>query len=921
MKKVDQIYDYMKRHHDEGVTASKIAEALDLDRTNASRYLNKLCQEGKLTKLSGRPVKYLLAGISVSHSQLESGQKTSEKKKPMDKDVSQGTQKDDAVKQDLVERKFSLDMLIGASKSLNVPIQQAKAAILYPPRGLHTLILGETGVGKSMFAELMYQFAQEAHMLSPEAPFIRFNCADYGENPQLLMAQIFGVKKGAYTGAEKDRDGLLKKADHGILFLDEVHRLSNQGQEMLFTFIDKGQFSRLGDSEERQNADVQIIAATTEEPESALLKTFTRRIPMTIKLPPLKERGLKERYKLIETFIKEESKRLSKSIYINKNALESMLLYECPSNIGQLKSDIQLACAKAFLNFKSQRKNYILIEQSDLPQQVKKGSMKIKEHRQKLEKLLKHQEDIYKFYYDEEETYLNEGTLREPHFYESIEKRLEDLRAEGRTEEEITQIMSLDIELHFQKYIVEIPEQYKKEEISKVVDSEIVDITGEILSYAQDSLDKVYDEKIYFGLALHLQGSIERIRNHQPIYHPKLNVIRVNYPDEFVVAMEIAKRIDQTFEIETPLDEIGYLAMFLASDPYTMEGETEDLVGVLLIMHGNSTATSMAQVVNDLVGIEHCEALDMPLNMRPEAMYDMAKVKVEKINNGRGVLILVDMGSLTSFGDMIYEEKGILTKTLDKASTPTVLDACRKAVLGRDLNEIYNSCLESSKTAVKARKHPKKPLIITACFTGEGASEKLRQIIEERLELEDVYQIISLNLMDRREFVSMVDFYKEAYDVLAIVGTVQIEVDGIPYISAVDLLSGTGIEVLREIIEREDLFYNIEQSLGAHIQSVNSTTLLSQVRHFIERTVKILKVNIDQDVKVGIALHLSFLVDNLVQKNVSKAKNDLEDLMSKYSLEMELIHNELLPLEQAYEISFSTSDLTYLVKMFLENNE
>ncbi len=812
-------------------------------------------------------------------------------------------------------------MLIGANKSLSIPIQQAKAAILYPPRGLHTLILGETGVGKSMFAELMYQFAKESHMLKEDAPFVRFNCADYGENPQLLMAQIFGVKKGAYTGAERDRDGLLKKADHGILFLDEVHRLSNQGQEMLFTFIDKGQFSRLGDSEERQTADVQIIAATTEEPESSLLKTFTRRIPMTIILPPLKERGLKDRYKLIEVFIKEESKRLSKSIYINRNALESMLLYECPSNIGQLKSDIQLSCAKAFLNFKSQRKNYILIEQSDLPQPVKKGSMKIKEHRQELEKLLKHQEDIYKFYFDEDETYLNEETLHEPYFYERIESRLEDLRAEGKSESEITQIMSLDIEKHFQKYIVEIPDQYKKEEIAKVVDSEIVDITGEILTYAQDRLNKVYDEKIYFGLALHLQGSIERIRAHQSIYHPKLNVIRVNYPDEFVVAMEIAKKIDQTFEIETPLDEIGYLAMFLASNPYSLEGEVEDLVGILLIMHGNSTATSMAHVVNDLVGISHCEALDMPLSMRPEAMYELAKAKVEKINKGRGVLILVDMGSLASFGEMIYEETGILTKTIDRASTPNVLDACRKAVLGRDLLEIYKSSLELGGKMTVERKHPKKPLIITACFTGEGASEKLKNIIHEQLKLDEIYQIISLNLLNRREFVSMIDFYKEAYDVLAIVGTVEIEVDNIPYISAVEVLSGDGIDRLSKIIEREDLFYKIEASLGAHIKVVNSSTLLHQVRTFIEACEKSLKVHIDQEIKVGIALHLSFLVDNLVQKIQTKPKSDLEAFMSQFSLEMELIHNELLALEQIYEIRFSDSDKAYLLKMFVENSD
>jgi len=177
--------------------------------------------------------------------------------------------------------------MVGAEQSLQIPIQQAKAAMLYPPRGLHTLILGETGVGKSMFAELMYEFARESGVISENAPFIRFNCADYVDNPQLVMAQIFGVKKGAYTGADCDKDGLLKKADGGIIFLDEIHRLSPQGQEMLFTYIDKGYFRPLGDTENPINVEAQIITATTEEPQSFMLKTFTRRIPMTITLPSL----------------------------------------------------------------------------------------------------------------------------------------------------------------------------------------------------------------------------------------------------------------------------------------------------------------------------------------------------------------------------------------------------------------------------------------------------------------------------------------------------------------------------------------------------------------------------------------------------------------------------------------------------------
>ena len=99
-----------------------------------------------------------------------------------------------------------------------------------------------------MFAECMYHFAIDSEMLSADAPFVSFNCADYAQNPQLLFGHIFGIKKGAYTGAAQDSPGLIAKADGGILFLDEIHRLPPEGQEMLFTFMDKGvyRFRSLG---------------------------------------------------------------------------------------------------------------------------------------------------------------------------------------------------------------------------------------------------------------------------------------------------------------------------------------------------------------------------------------------------------------------------------------------------------------------------------------------------------------------------------------------------------------------------------------------------------------------------------------------------------------------------------------------------
>lgn len=887
MKRIDQIFEALKKlelSSDQGVTAKEICSLVDTDRSNVSRYLNALADEGKVDKFDGRPVRF----------------KTKKK-------------------HEVIEyNKF--DRIIGANLSLQIPIQQAKAAIFYPPRGLHTLLLGETGVGKSMFAEQMYYFAKEVKMLSEKAPFVHFNCADYASNPQLLVSQIFGVKKGAFTGADKDKDGLLMGADHGILFLDEVHRLSPEGQEMLFTFIDKGTFRPLGETEETLSADVQIIAATTEDPSSYLLKTFTRRIPMTIHLPALSDRLLEERYQLIQIFINEESKRVNKSIYINKNSLISFLLYECVNNIGQLKSDIQLACAKAFLNFKSQEESYILITQMDLPHHVKKGMMKIQENRDEIDKLLKNKGDILRFYFDEDEV-LEPFKDDETYFYNMIEEKVNDLKAQGMNESEINQLLNIDIEDYFHKYIGNLPTKLKRGELVGIVEEEVIDAVEMILKIASDKLSRSYDEKIFFGLSLHLHASLERMRDGKRIYHPKLNVIRVTYEKEFMVAMEVAKLIDQKFDVQVPLDEIGYLTMFLASESLKSESYEESGVYVVVVSHGNSTASSMVQVAKSLVDAKQVIGLDMSLSMKAETMYDVVKTEILKLKNYDGILMLVDMGSLCNFGEMIYEETGMLIKTIDMVSTPLVLEACRKSDLGRDIHEIYDSCKEMQLRSrpKRKRKHGQKSLILTACFTGEGAAEKLKQVIHERVHPLERVTVESINILNRKEYLNKIEEYRKNYRILAIVGTVDIDINNIPFISAVDLFSGRGVESLNEIISEEDGYYKIIESLKEHITVTNVEKLMSNLRNFVADVEEEYQMKVAHDVKTGIILHMSFLVEKLIKDLPDTQFPDLATFLDRYSREVLQLKNSLRSIEEYYQIHISDHEVAFLCKMFLEN--
>ena len=906
MGKVDKIYDalfQLQTDMHRGVSAVELSEFVKLDRANVSRYLNSLYKEGRVDKTDGRPVIY-----SIS-------------------DVKKDDNKRDNIEKEYIEFNNSLDKLIGSTGSLQVPIQQAKAAMLYPPRGLHTIILGETGVGKSMFAEMMYLFAKQSNVIGKDAPFVRFNCADYADNQQLVISQIFGVKKGAYTGADRDKDGLLKKADGGILFLDEIHRLSPQGQEMLFTYIDKGFFRPLGETDKVVKVEAQIVAATTEDPQSFMLKTFTRRIPMSITLPSLKERSIKERYYLLEQFIKAESNRLSKSIYFNKNALISYLLYDCPNNIGQLKSDIQLACAKAFLNFKANSRDFILVDQGDLNSRVKKGLMKLQDHRAEINELLDNMGDVLRFSYKDNENIFNmvkeEENIHGEYFYDIIESKLEDLKKKGLEEKEINDILNIDIEKYFKKYIRNLPGQFRRDEISKIVDIEIVDMVEEILSLASAKLNRQYDEKVYFGLALHLQGSLERITQGNKIYHPKLNFIRIEYADEFLLAMEAAKRIDSKFGIHVPLDEIGYLTMFIAAKPYESDLKKEGNVGVIVIMHGHSTATSMVEVANTLIGEEYAIGLDMPLTMKAEEMYEIAKYKAMEINSGKGILFLVDMGSLTNFGDMIKEETGIKIRTVDMASTLLVIEAGRKALNGRSLNEIYKSCLEISRYGVqglKVRRETKGNMIITACFTGEGSAEKLKQIISGGLVNSDKVTIVPLNILDKADFIDQINELKIDYNILAVVGTVALDVDGIPFIPAPDILAGDGIKKLDRWIYEEEDFYKISKSIDSQLINIDGVLLVKEVRETINEIEELLKIKISHEVNVGIVIHLCFLIEKTISGGNGKKFEKLNEYMNAHGKEFILVKQSLKRLELKYNINIGQDELAFIVRMVTENN-
>ncbi|AGB42411.1 transcriptional antiterminator [Halobacteroides halobius DSM 5150] len=908
MKQIEKVYQSLKNKYTqedkEGYSAGELAKELDLHRSNVSGYLNKLVKKGRVKKITGRPVLF----------------------KPLIKRKTKGNDN----KNTNLNQLTVFDQVIGKQGSLKTPIEQAKAAILYPPNGLHTLLLGDTGVGKTMFAELMHQFAIESGTLDFAAPFITFNCADYANNPQLLMGQLFGIKKGAYTGANQDKEGLLEKANGGILFLDEVHRLPSEGQEMLFTFIDKGIFRKLGDTENELTSDVLIVAATTEDPESSLLETFNRRIPMVINLPPLEKRSLEERLALIKEFFQQESKRIGEVIYAKLDVIKALLLYHCKNNIGQLKSDIQLGCARAFLSYMNQGKNKLLVDKNHFSESVKKGLLNLKNNRQKISQVVDNSKPQLRFSPEKKERFIKQEDQYDlpGNFYNSIERKLFDLKSKGVNEQEANQIVNSDIESYFEEYIGDFDSQINREELLKIVGKNILEVTEQIREYVNNNLDTELPSQLILGLALHIQSAVQRIKEGEKIVNSQLNEIRMKHPEEFSAALKITEIIESQLGIQLPLDEVGYLTMFLCPAEYQFSQEEEDKVGVIVAMHGAKAASSMVKVANKLLQVNHARAMDMPLTMDPKQAYSNVKNLVQEVDQGRGVLLLVDMGSLTTFGELIHQETGIEIKTIEMVSTPMVLEATRKAIISLSLEEIFDFTINVNpylgkkllNDTSKQQEYRQTNLVITSCFTGEGTAVKLKSTIYKNLDLEaNNAEVMALNISDNEKFKQKIKKLSQEYNIVAIIGSINPKLaEGIPFIRAEEIFTNQGLRRLSKIIEAEDIYLQVAESLDEHLLYVDAQEVIQDIRRVIDDIVEELNLKVKEDSLVGWILHISFMLDQILAGDRNREYQNKETIKEDYKKEYQIIKDKLKLLESNYQLEISDGEVCSLVEIMLE---
>ena len=667
-----------KENKKEPLTDEKIAELLNIDRTS----ITKIRKEADIPSSRDRKIENLTIEIrkilnkepDISNSELTRSLNNLGYK--VGKYVV-GQITSNSIVHNLVEKRNKIDIfnnLIGYNKSLKVVIEQLKAAIIYPPKGLHTILSGSSGVGKSYLAKLAHSYAITTDNFANNAPFYEFNCADYAENPQLLVSQLFGYSKGAFTGADEAKKGIVELCDGGILFLDEVHRLPPEGQEILFSIIDNNTFKRLGDNKTNRKTSLMIIAATTENIDSSLLLTFKRRIPMNIKIPDLNERDMEEKIELIKYFLYNESLKLNKEIILEKEAFSAFLDMSYPGNIGQLKSDIQVCCAKAFLEAKINNSNKL---------RIKKEFIIDISNREKIITNLSNLSEEYKVIPNKKNKwndFLNDNN--DIDIYDKITLKYDEMIKSGVNKSNIiTRLLEKDLQNEFSNNINKFyQEKVDYKELRQLIGSSLLDSIIQGYEYAKEKIPTL-DSKIIFPLSIHLNSSIKRIEEKKYIYIPIPEDFENSNKENIEISKNILNIINKNIPVELPLSEIIFINIFL--NEFKSKQEDDSKISLLVLSHGK-VANGMAEVANKILGETHAVGLEMDFSDSPEYMFEKTSNLVKQINQGKGCIILADMGSLLEMENKITERTGIEVKIVGNVYTLMVIECLRKVLYTSD---------------------------------------------------------------------------------------------------------------------------------------------------------------------------------------------------------------------------------------------
>jgi len=666
---------------DSGIDATSIAEILKLDRANVSKELNILWHEGKLIKIQGRPILFL------DHNELTNAYPDSfipltipcnESLTNYIRKVSHSEAFSYGELPSVNTENFDAASVIGAQGSLISQISIAKAAVSYPPHGLHMLLVGNPGVGKTEFVNYIFDYAVRHSFKPNNAKLITVNCQNFTDSRQLLAQQLFGLSKSV-SRENRATKGLIEQSNGGIIYLDGIHHLNLQTINILLTAIEKGTYSRIGDITLRP-LNATFIASFPQDQAFKMTHLLQNHMPIIINIPDVDETSTYEKIQVILETFSREARNLKRNIRIRKDILLYFTLMKYPENRNQIANVIRVACANALMHSASGNTDLLNIGYQHLSEKMLSNTENNSAAKQRAI-------EIFSIIPNDYIIFNSNGSTPAVNYIKDPPRTYSKVFSDSFMNIYQPEINKIDdFEYYAEKLMLFLMncETIQLDNIKKMVSPHLLQTVMQLLIQSP-RYERLYKKKrILLGLVLHLDEIIKEKKASGTSAgaseaNGKVKSLK-STADIFLTSLE------DSYSIRFTEKEAAFVSTYLSVSEKIID---KARVAILIICHGQSTATDLLKTFNELISIDvNIRALNYSHDTDMNSLLKSAAAIAREINNGAGVAVLVDMEPLLSVSDYIIQKTGIEARTLSPVTLKGIISISQLCLEGVSLHQL-----------------------------------------------------------------------------------------------------------------------------------------------------------------------------------------------------------------------------------------
>lgn len=782
--------------------------------------------------------------------------------------------------------------LIGYDQSLKDAVAGAKATILYPKEKPGILITAQRGCGAHYFAETVFEFAVKSGIVKNREALLVFDCKAYQENPDYRQKLLFGTE---------DEVGILNQSEDGMLFINHIDMLPAYERRRLLSTKERG----------------ILICRTDLSVDQEIYHSLQERTDFEIKLPNLNERSMEERFQLIQSFLCDEIKNIGKNLEMDSNILSALLLYESDDNVTGLKKDIHTGCVNCYARKGSSKNKFIEILLSDFPTYVRKGLIYSKTHKEELEELVSEQY-VYAFTHSTMLKKQAQKSEEKRDIYQSIDDRKKKYKKQEIEEEEIDAYVSIALKEDFQKYYNELSGKISNRNmLENIIANKMIEHVNLFLKKVEETFQIKYDEKIMCALCLHMNSALIRNESKQRVSNEEIVQMTVSYPQEYQLAQEFILKTEEVFHTRLNVDEIVFVMMFLLEERVTKKQQ----VVTLIAMHGDHSAQEVVKTVNILSNENNTYAFNLPLDQNMKEAYEDFKKEIIRIDQGKGIILIYDMGSLRTMAESIAAETNIDIRFVESPITLIGVACSNKASEEKGIEEIYGYLQENFKTAAYSRNYDGSNKIVVITSKSEIEAEKIQRFINENMSWNNV-KIRRIVAANEGQLYSMIDSIAEEGEIVGIVGDYDPLLHQYQFIDVNQLMKSEKSNLDDYIQTQNELgktgITETYEYLEENFKELDMAKVKVYLDDFMNKVQDLLKIRLDENKKIGLIIHIVCLLDRIRQKYTPSISFIASGVIDKNKEMVPEVKKLLRPIENEFNVYINDTEIATIITIIRE---